>query len=157
MARHAQTPQRGFTLVELVVSIAMLAILAALATPSFKRMIEAQRMRTGAFALISDLTLARSEAVKRGESVELMPVGGNWTGGWLVRVAATSETIGSQNQIGPGITLASAATSIRFNRNGQLDTVSRVRIAISDTLDGRRCITLDPSGRPKSTKSECPA
>lgn len=157
MARHARTPQRGFTLVELVVSIAMLAILASIATPSFMRMIEAQRLRTGAFALISDLTLARSEAVKRGEPVELMPVDGNWAGGWLVRVAATSETIGSQTKIGSGITLASAATSVRFNRNGQVDTVSSVRIALSDTHDGRRCISLDPSGRPKSTKSQCPA
>lgn len=156
MAHHARTPQRGFTLVELVVSISVLAVLAAIATPSFQRMIEAQRLRTGAFALISDLTLARSEAVKRGESVELMPVGGDWAGGWQVQVAATSETIGSQNQVGTGITLSSDAASVRFNRYGQVDTIASIRIALSDTYDGRRCISLDPSGRPKSTKLECP-
>lgn len=143
-------------MVELVVTIAVLAILASIATPSFRRMIEAQRLRAGAFALISDLTLARSEAVKRGEPVELMPVDGNWAAGWLVRVAATSETIGSQNQVGSGITLTSDATSIRFNRNGQVDAADSIRMALSDSHEGRRCISLDPSGRPKSAKTECP-
>lgn len=148
--------QSGFTLIELVVSIAVMAVLATLAVPSFQRFVEAQRLRTSAFGLVSDLTLARSEAVKRGTPVELIPVGGDWAGGWQVQVVSTSEVIGSQKTAGTGISLTSSAASIRFNRNGQVDVTESIRLALSDSFDGRRCVSLDPSGRPKSTKVACP-
>lgn len=151
--------QRGFTMIELIVSIAVLAVLAAIATPSFQRMIEAQRLRSTAFGLVSDLTLARSEAVKRGTAVELVPVVADdgWAGGWLIRIVSTSETVGRQNKAGSGISLTSAATAIQFNRNGQVATTTSIRMALSDSHNGRRCVTLDPSGRPKSTKAACPS
>ncbi len=57
--------RRGFTLVELLVAIALVAIVLALAAPSLRSIIEVQRLRSTNAQLVTDLQLARSEAVAR--------------------------------------------------------------------------------------------
>lgn len=58
--------ERGFTLIELMVVVALLVILAALAAPSFRSMIEMQRLRGVNAQIVTDLQYVRSEAVRRG-------------------------------------------------------------------------------------------
>lgn len=60
---------RGFTMIELMVVVAVMAILIALAAPSFTPLIERWRVRGAAEALTSTVYYARSEAIKRGGSV----------------------------------------------------------------------------------------
>lgn len=67
----AARPLRGFSLIELMVAVAILAILLALAVPSFQDMIQRNRVRTAAADLTTGLNLARAEAIKRGLSVSL--------------------------------------------------------------------------------------
>lgn len=62
---------RGFTLVELMIVVAVAAVLALLAAPSFHDMILMQRLRGINAQLITDLQLARSEAVSRGRHARL--------------------------------------------------------------------------------------
>ena len=54
----------GFTLIELMVTIAIAAILATLAAPSFREYIVSQRIKNASFDLFTALTLARSEATQ---------------------------------------------------------------------------------------------
>ena len=61
----------GYTLIELVVVIALLAILLALGTPSLIQWVESARLKTLSSDLLSDLRLTRSEAILRGERVVL--------------------------------------------------------------------------------------
>ncbi|HEX4870842.1 MAG TPA: GspH/FimT family pseudopilin [Nevskiaceae bacterium] len=62
---------RGFTLVELMVALAVLGIVAALATPSFLTLIANNRLKSAAEQIRSDIALARSEAVKRNQVITL--------------------------------------------------------------------------------------
>lgn len=151
-----QLKHRGFTLIELMVVVSIMAIMASLAVPSFQQLMAAQRVRVTGYNIVSDLVLARSEAVKRGENVTLTPVSGDWTQGWSVNVAASALMLRGQGRIGSGVQFTTSPSSITFDRNGRTNLLTVVRFGLYDGTSNRRCISLDPSGRPKSAKTECP-
>ena len=70
----------GFTAIELMVVIGILAVLAGLAGPSFTLMIESWRVRNATEALRSSLQIARSEAIKRGGMVAIQKLPNNING-----------------------------------------------------------------------------
>lgn len=90
--RRARSAARGLTLIELLVTIAIAAILAGLAAPSFREMIVGNRLKSHASALLSGLLLARGEAIKRNGRVVLCKsadgaactLNGGWEQGWIV-------------------------------------------------------------------------
>jgi len=61
----------GFTLMELMVAVAIIGILAALAAPSFNKMLDRNRLKGAAEGLFNDLQLARTEAIKRNQDVDV--------------------------------------------------------------------------------------
>ena len=63
----------GFTLIEIMVTIAIVGIFASIALPSFSRLIESNRINTATNELVSNLLFARSEALKRSNTVTLCP------------------------------------------------------------------------------------
>ncbi|MDO8906340.1 GspH/FimT family protein [Hydrogenophaga sp.] len=157
MNRALLTRHAGFTLIELMVTVAMAAILAALATPSFRELIEAQRLRDTAFGLVSDLTLARSEAIKRGGNVAITPVADAWSGGWTVAVVDGGDQLSEQRAPGTGVSMDTVTANVVFDRNGRSSNANIVRFELTTTSRNRyRCISIDPSGRPKSVAVECP-
>jgi len=88
----------GFTLLELMVTIAVLAILAAIAFPSYQSTIRANRMATTSNEMIAALALARSEALKntRGAGVCASTAGAgcdgaSWADGWMVWADANGD------------------------------------------------------------------
>lgn len=82
----------GFTLIELMVTIAVAVVILTLAVPGFRSIIQNNRAATQANDLVTALGLARSEAIKRSLTVSLCPssdqatcTGGTaWEGGWIV-------------------------------------------------------------------------
>lgn len=64
--KQRTTSARGLTIIEMMVAVAIIAIVVSLAAPSFKRMIEMQRLRGIHDQIVTDLQFARSEAVRTG-------------------------------------------------------------------------------------------
>lgn len=84
--------QTGFTLIELMVVVALVAILVAIATPSFVSLIQSNRVSAEVNSFAGDLQFARSEAIKQGIPVSVCAssdgkncLGSNtWQSGWIV-------------------------------------------------------------------------
>ena len=86
--------QDGFTLIELMIALVIAAIVLAVGVPSFQGMMRTNRTAAQANEFGSALSLARSEAAKRGRNMVLCPStdqasctgGTNWASGWLLYV-----------------------------------------------------------------------
>lgn len=135
--------QNGFTAIELMVVVSIVAILAALATPSFTPLIERWRVRSAAEDLTSTIYYARSEAIKRGGGITVEALG-EWGDGW--RVVHTRGGMTTNLQTSPAapkvtMTQSSAASTLYADRWGM----------ISETSGGAPVIgmnfSLHPSGK----------
>jgi type IV fimbrial biogenesis protein FimT len=88
------TPQQGFTLLELMITVAIAAILLAVAIPSFQLTMARAQLTTKTNDFLAGLASARNEAIKNNTRAVMCAstngttctAGGSWTGGWLVFV-----------------------------------------------------------------------
>jgi type IV fimbrial biogenesis protein FimT len=148
--------QRGFTLVELMVTVAVLIILITAGVPSFTDLVQNQRVKTAVSDLHSTLVFARSEAIKRNAEVTVNRNGASWSGGWNVQttdaVPATLKTQAALDNI--SLNASSSESVIRYRRDGRLNTtlpnMPSPNIVVSLVDNGNviaRCVAVDPSGR----------
>lgn len=87
-----QRAARGITLIELMVAIAVLAVLLAIGMPSFAALVRQWRQDSAVDAFIGDVRLARSTATRTSRPVVVCAIGSagrcstgaDWAGGWLV-------------------------------------------------------------------------
>lgn len=104
--RHA-----AFTLIELMITIAIAAILLALAIPSFSTMLGNNRLAARANSLLTALNFTRSSALAQNTPTQLCPIGAagssicgtNWRAGWIVTTlpAAGAAVLLQSQQSGP--------------------------------------------------------
>jgi len=131
----------GFTLIELMVTLTILAILLALAIPSFARLLAANRVSTETSELIASLNLARSEAVRRGQAVTLRALdSSNYSKGWRVfadldqdgaQSSATNETDGKPlREVG---SFSGTTTIRRVSRSAPPGAFTYSDVAASDS------------------------
>lgn len=124
--------QNAFTLLELMVTVAVIGILTAIAAPSFKTMIANNRSATIAQELMDAINLARAEAIKRGKRVSICASSngtsctGTWNNGWIIfdDGAATdtaTPTVTSRVQAHVG----DASATISVSKNGTTQTYIR--------------------------------
>lgn len=78
-AHSVQRRSRGFTLIELMVTIAVLAIISAIAYPSFTSLMNSNRLSASANDLVGDMQTARSEAIRRNTRVTVCATADNTT------------------------------------------------------------------------------
>lgn len=101
LRRNRRGRPQGFTLLELLITIAVLAILAGVAFPSFREMSTNMTASDNTNALIAALNTARSEAVKRGREVAVISASGGWSNGWCLKLNAASVTCSTAGTADP--------------------------------------------------------
>ena len=87
-----KTQQTGFTLVELLVTLAIVVVLATWAIPSFRTTVRNNNVITCGNELITAVVLARSEAVNRASVAGVVPISGDFANGWRVLIDTTAST-----------------------------------------------------------------
>lgn len=161
----------GFTMTELMVTVAVISVLAAVAVPQMREFIVNSNVSATTNDLVLALNTARSEASKRGQDVEVV-ANGTWSEGWSVQTTvAPIEVILSQNPLDEGYTIAGLKSGgvdsnrIIYRPEGSLrdgtaynfnicrpanfaDPAKSRRITIqqSGTLSSRRNIAGSPAG-----------
>ncbi|UTH74329.1 GspH/FimT family protein [Chromobacterium sp. IIBBL 290-4] len=168
---------QGFTLMELLIVMALLAVVLALAVPSYRNTIAANNILSESNNLLGDLLLARNEAIKRGQ-VMLVCASSNGTGcngastatnfasGWVVMLAANNscgDTTGTVLRRQAGFSSGDSAsygntsnTSFCFNRLGYAPSANTgmVTFNTSSSLQAsRRCLALGAVGHPQILSS----
>lgn len=139
---------RGFTLVEMMIVLVIMAILTALAGPSFRSLIEDQRAKAAASDIYMSLMRARSEAMKRNANVTVSPVSGNWVNGWQIADPALTTTLLEDHGSLSNLTVT-GPTSVVYQSSGRIQAGTSATFTISGIYtSAKRCVYIDLGGRP---------
>lgn len=146
---------RGYTLIELMVTLGVIATITAIGLPAAKDIIMKQRVRSASTDLVNSLVRARSFAIKLQRNVTLTPVDAdNWEKGWTVANPGTGGGNLDAREAVKQVAISGPA-SVVFRSNGR-PTASDVAFGVTaDGVTDVRCVKLDLSGLPDITKVAC--
>lgn len=164
----------GFTLLELLITVAMISIIMAFGIPAMQEFTQNDRLTTNINTLIGHLALARSEAVKRSQPVSIcasnntVSCAGNWEDGWLIYVDANSnnaldggeEILRVQQALDGGNTLTptTIGTQITYDYRGFVNAASVGSLQLCDARSGPhgKTVRITTTGRVRlETDSAC--
>jgi prepilin-type N-terminal cleavage/methylation domain-containing protein len=137
----------GFTLIELMVAVAVLAIVMAIGVPSMRELIQNNRLVTHADDIAGIINFARAEAIQRRADITLTAGGGSW-GGELT-VTSGDQTLRVLSAAHNTLTITnSAAITVVFDASGANDLDATEQITVCDDRAGEtgRRISLLISG-----------
>lgn len=148
--------ERGFTLTELLVTVAIVAILSGIAAPSFKSLVAGIRAKGAASELYASAARARSEAIKRNKEVELKCAdSGQWHDGWRIPDPDNAGTVLEKHAAVKGGAITGPDTLI-FLPNGRVKGggLAKFDVSVSGN-DEHRCIQIGLSGMPSQLSGAC--
>ncbi|MDI1259807.1 GspH/FimT family pseudopilin [Aquabacterium sp.] len=168
---------KGFTLVELMVTVAILVILLAIGVPSMQQFLESRRVISKADALTSGMRFARSEALKRGQTIRMCitttadtitptcaaAASRDWAVGWMIYADAdndgnldnTEQILRIQQAFNGGGALTGDRNPVSFTADGfALGSNTSILVASSQAsdLNIQRCVFLSGQGRTRTDK-----
>lgn len=130
--------------------MAVAAILATIAVPSFSGLTASQRAKTASSELFESLLKARSESIKRNLNVTLSPKAGGWVGGWQTPDPANAANILDTRGAAAGVTIT-GPPSVTYRPSGRVlagTAPSFLVTATAGTSTFYQCMTVDLTGRP---------
>ncbi|MCP4186678.1 MAG: prepilin-type N-terminal cleavage/methylation domain-containing protein [Gammaproteobacteria bacterium] len=166
----------GFTLIELMITLAIVAIVTTLAIPGMSEFVKNERLTSASNNLLGDIMLARSKAVERNQPVIICAsndqanCNGNYEDGWIITIDSDSDGIGDEiikiqqategnityDQGGAGLSI------ITFDSRGFLPTGANTgTISVCDNRtnpdDYAKTISLSATGRAsRGANPACP-
>lgn len=147
----------GFTLVELLTALTVLAILLSLAVPSFRETIMNNRLSIQANEFITAINVARSEAVKQAENITITSKNGtDWSQGWTITDSG-GTALRDHNALEGTSTLTGGVSSIQYESTGFITGGSTLTFDLCDTRTGETGtrVTILVTGRPSSDELSC--
>lgn len=144
----------GFTLIELMMTLAIAAIVLTLGIPSFQETMRSNRLTTQANDLVTAINLARAEAVKRRSTVSVCAsadqatCAGAWNAGFIVFDDANDEVLQVYGPMKGSTTVTSTAALLRYTPDGFLEGgAASIQLCVETGASGRR-IDVTATGRP---------
>lgn len=165
------TSARGFTLIELMIVVAVAAVLAVVMVPGLREFVQNNRLAGQSNEFLTSLMLARSEALKRGQPVSVChsadgsSCGGSWADGWIVftddAASGAAPVVDEVLRITGGLDGGSQLTGpdyLRFLPSGRLENagVQNFSLTIPDCYgEHARTIQVVPTGRAAVDRVNC--
>lgn len=167
---------RGFTLVELMVTVAVMAILLGIAIPSFTEITLSSKLRSYANDLVASAQLARGEAIKRNAVVRMCVstdgascVSGGWEQGWVVfhdvdkdgALDAGETVLQRQKAAASGFKITGTVSGVSFQPSGVGATLATLKVCRAAPSVGsqERVVNISATGRAtvsKTATGSCP-
>lgn len=160
------TRSSGFTVIELIITITVLAILITMGIPAIQELIKNNRVTSQTNELVALVNLARNESIRRNRCivVELTSTADGWNG--VVKDTDTdpdvepctpTDTLRTADY--ESVLLATGTDDFAFNNRGYVDGFTKVDLALEHTnCSGdrqRREITILPTGQVSSGDAAC--
>jgi type IV fimbrial biogenesis protein FimT len=159
----------GFSLIELMVVVAVVAVLLVVAAPSYSVLTFRTKIKSHANELVTGAYLARSEAIKRNAQMTLCVStngtscagGGDWDAGWIV-ISPDNDVIKYRQVIDDRIKMfeLSSIDTMTFGPSGVISTAATFKICQQIPEQGieERRVTIAATGRPRveTTRNGCP-
>lgn len=162
---------RGFTLVELLITIAIAAILLSAGMPAFTDFLRDNRLQGAAGGMVADLAAARSEAARTYLTVSVCPSsagtacdGADWNTGRIVYVDADGDGSPGAGEIirwsppirsGPTATATGFGTLVQFRPTGAAVTAGSIELCDERTAEVGRRIDVSAAGRVSLRRMDC--
>ena len=169
----ASKSMSGVTLVELMVTVALISILMAIGMPSYKYVTSANRLSAEVNGLLGDMQLARGQAIKEGQTVVVCSStdgatcagSTSWQSGWIV-----FSDVNANGTVDPGETIwrvqnpfnssdtftaDNNISAVSFNREGFAPGANAVTITLHDSTSNSkwtRCLKINTVGMLTTTR-----
>ncbi|HEY5971110.1 MAG TPA: GspH/FimT family pseudopilin [Pseudoxanthomonas sp.] len=159
----------GFTLVELMVVLAVLAILVAVAFPNFQGLIRSNRVTTASNEMLASLSLARTEGIRGTRGAGVCPSAngtscGGWNDGWIVwqeidgdaEFTAGTDRVVRYSQGKPHLAVTNAADAVLYDSRGRtIGGAQSFSVVPDEDTALARIVCIGVTGQARVTHGSC--